>query len=414
MRRFFIACAVFSFITAGCGSDSNSNDSELIVPETNDSGTIDSDADSGTPDSDADSGTIDSGTIDSGTIDSGTIDSGTIDSGTIDSGTIDSGTIDSGTIDSGTIDSDADSGTPLACGPTLVCADARLINSGSSISERTSGESNYNLSCVNTENAPEYVIHFTSEEAGTYTFSTAGSAFDTAISIRSDDCSGTEIACVDDVGNSQQAEATVTLEACESVVIIVDGYQNSSGEFQLTVTTSESLCDDSIDNDADGATDCDDSDCSTAPGCDSWPAEWAQLEIEILAETNRHRSLGANCGGTDYPAVGPLEMNEQAQWAARRHSKDMADNNYFEHDSQDGTNFGDRMSREGFSGASPWGENIAAGNGSAESILTQWMNSPGHCQNIMDSRYHVIGIGYAYNSSSSYYHYSTQDFAGSH
>jgi uncharacterized protein YkwD len=76
--------------------------------------------------------------------------------------------------------------------------------------------------------------------------------------------------------------------------------------------------------------------------------------------------------------------------------------------------FSDRMSDAGYSGASPWGENIAAGQPTPAEVVDGWMHSPGHCRNIMDPDYHVIGIGYAYDASSSYGHYWTQDFGGSH
>jgi uncharacterized protein YkwD len=40
------------------------------------------------------------------------------------------------------------------------------------------------------------------------------------------------------------------------------------------------------------------------------------------------------------------------------------------------------------------------------------MNSAGHCQNIMNGGYRVIGVGYIFNQSSTYRHYWTQNFGG--
>ena len=40
-----------------------------------------------------------------------------------------------------------------------------------------------------------------------------------------------------------------------------------------------------------------------------------------------------------------------------------------------------------------YGENIAAGNSTAEATMRQWMNSPGHKANILDSRYSSLGVG---------------------
>ena len=39
------------------------------------------------------------------------------------------------------------------------------------------------------------------------------------------------------------------------------------------------------------------------------------------------------------------------------------------------------------------GENIALGPESAEEVVAGWLASPGHCANIMDSRFQHIGVG---------------------
>ena len=87
--------------------------------------------------------------------------------------------------------------------------------------------------------------------------------------------------------------------------------------------------------------------------------------------------------------------------------------NYFEHDSLDGREFGDRMREAGFDGEYPWGENIAAGQSTPAAVVNGWMSSSGHCANIMNPGYRAIGVGYAYSAASNYGHYWTQDFGGS-
>src|SRR5262249_52419968 len=42
------------------------------------------------------------------------------------------------------------------------------------------------------------------------------------------------------------------------------------------------------------------------------------------------------------------------------------------------------------------GENIAYGFGTAQGVMTAWMNSPGHRANILDPNYTEIGIAVAY------------------
>jgi uncharacterized protein YkwD len=41
-----------------------------------------------------------------------------------------------------------------------------------------------------------------------------------------------------------------------------------------------------------------------------------------------------------------------------------------------------------------WGENIAQGYGSAQSVVAAWMASPGHRANILNPAYHYMGLGY--------------------
>jgi uncharacterized protein YkwD len=136
-------------------------------------------------------------------------------------------------------------------------------------------------------------------------------------------------------------------------------------------------------------------------------------ESEVVTLVNQRRAAGATCGGTTYAPAPALVMNEAWRAAARGHSEDMATRNYFSHTSYDGRTFSQRMSGAGYSGAFPWGENIAAGQSSPAAVVNGWMNSTGHCANIMNPAYRAIGVGYAYNAASSYRHYWTQNFGGS-
>ena len=131
----------------------------------------------------------------------------------------------------------------------------------------------------------------------------------------------------------------------------------------------------------------------------------------MLVLVNQQRASGANCGGTAHPAVAALTLNLQLRDAARGHSQDMATNNYFSHTSLDGRTFAQRIGQAGYAGGF-LGENIAAGQSTAQAVVDDWMQSTGHCQNIMNSGFRVIGIGYAFNQSSTYGHYWTQNFGG--
>ena len=147
---------------------------------------------------------------------------------------------------------------------------------------------------------------------------------------------------------------------------------------------------------------------------DTWPSAWAALEEGVVGEVNKVRASGTYCANDWYPPVGPLEMDNVIRIASRLHSQDMGEQNYFAHDSLDGRDFGDRMSEAGFTGASPWGENIATGYNTAKAVVEGWVSSPGHCRNLMEPAYKVMGIGYYYTSGTSTKSYWTQNFAASH
>jgi uncharacterized protein YkwD len=136
-------------------------------------------------------------------------------------------------------------------------------------------------------------------------------------------------------------------------------------------------------------------------------------EDQVLVLVNQRRAAGATCGGTVYPPAGPLTMNANLQLAARLHSQDMATQNYFSHTSLDGRTFDQRIRNAGYAGSFPLGENLAGGASNPQALVDGWMNSPGHCANIMNGAYRSTGVGYAFSSSSTYRHYWTQTFGGS-
>ena len=105
----------------------------------------------------------------------------------------------------------------------------------------------------------------------------------------------------------------------------------------------------------------------------------------------------------------PLSYNQELTVAARRHSQDMGDQNYFDHTSLDGKKFYERITDAGYH-YQTCGENIAAGLTTPATVVDGWMNSDGHRANILDPDYCDIGVGYATVGGSQYYHYWTQDF----
>lgn len=109
----------------------------------------------------------------------------------------------------------------------------------------------------------------------------------------------------------------------------------------------------------------------------------------------------------------PLELNEKLTLAARKHSLDMACNNYFSHTAPSGMTFDERIAAEGYYYFGV-GENIYAGNNYFNNPLRAfraWLYSPRHYEVMMHPELTEIGIGYAYASDSRYGGYFTADFA---
>ncbi len=141
-----------------------------------------------------------------------------------------------------------------------------------------------------------------------------------------------------------------------------------------------------------------------------WDDRWRTFEDDVVELVNARRALGADCrsGGTFGPAR-PLASDEQLRCAARLHSRDMGERRYFDHLDPDGVDPGVRIRAADYAGR-PGGENIAAGARSPAEVVDGWMNSDGHCANIMRPEFDEIGVGYAEVPGSPWSTYWTQTF----
>ena len=104
----------------------------------------------------------------------------------------------------------------------------------------------------------------------------------------------------------------------------------------------------------------------------------------------------------------PYQCDAKAVLVARAYSALMCKTGHFSHYGPDGSTPWTRLKAGGVSYSSA-GENIAAGQSTPTSVMTSWMNSPGHRANIMSSSFTYIGVGYD-NCGNGYGHYWTQSF----
>ncbi|NUB90738.1 CAP domain-containing protein [Haloterrigena sp. SYSU A121-1] len=111
----------------------------------------------------------------------------------------------------------------------------------------------------------------------------------------------------------------------------------------------------------------------------------------------------------------PLEFDTELRDIARAHSEDMAERGYFSHVDPEGNDVTDRYERAGYecnANGYTGGENLAQtwydtpvvdDDGEtvryeteqelADGIVTQWMNSPGHRENLLATQWENEGIG---------------------
>jgi uncharacterized YkwD family protein/spore coat assembly protein SafA len=122
------------------------------------------------------------------------------------------------------------------------------------------------------------------------------------------------------------------------------------------------------------------------------------IEREVINLTNQQR---AKYG------LKPLIADWELSRVARYKSMDMRDRRYFSHQSPTYGSPFTMMKNFGIHYRSA-GENIAAGQTTAQAVVNAWMNSEGHRKNILNASFTHIGVGYA--SGGSMKHYWTQMF----
>jgi uncharacterized protein YkwD len=118
------------------------------------------------------------------------------------------------------------------------------------------------------------------------------------------------------------------------------------------------------------------------------------LESRALALVNAARARGTRCGSQSFSPAPPLTLSGTLADVALGHASDMAQHDYFEHKDLGGHSPADRVRAAGYH-EKRVGENIAYGPQSVEEVVQGWLDSPGHCQNIMDPRFAQMGLGLA-------------------
>lgn len=102
----------------------------------------------------------------------------------------------------------------------------------------------------------------------------------------------------------------------------------------------------------------------------------------LLLLTNKEREAN----GTDL-----LTINAELSQAAAKKAEDMLKNDYWAHNSPDGTTPWVFIKNAGYNYVYA-GENLARGFSSSEDVVTAWMKSPSHRANMLSSNYKDVGF----------------------
>ncbi len=141
----------------------------------------------------------------------------------------------------------------------------------------------------------------------------------------------------------------------------------------------------------------------TCPGAE-------EIKREMLDLINTVRGEPRQCGGERFGAAPPVDWDEQLQHAASAHSNAMAQAGFFSHTGPEGDTPWERVEAAGYA-ARATGENIAAGYSESNGVVETWLESPGHCANLMRPEFTEVGVACSREPDSEYGTYWTLKLA---
>jgi uncharacterized protein YkwD len=117
----------------------------------------------------------------------------------------------------------------------------------------------------------------------------------------------------------------------------------------------------------------------------------SHLRDSVLRQINSARAVARSCGARPMQPARALVWNKALAEAAEQHSVDMTARRYFDHVSPEGRRVSQRVLAQGYR----WrivGENLAGGDTTVKGVISGWLHSPEHCENLMNPAYADIGV----------------------
>ncbi len=112
--------------------------------------------------------------------------------------------------------------------------------------------------------------------------------------------------------------------------------------------------------------------------------------VTWLAMVNQVRSQPRSCGTQAFSAAPALVWDARLEEAARVQSSYQMQISTMTHTGAGGSDGGQRITAAGFMW-NAWGENVGWNYPNATAMLQGWVNSPGHCHNLMDPTFTQLG-----------------------
>lgn len=132
------------------------------------------------------------------------------------------------------------------------------------------------------------------------------------------------------------------------------------------------------------------------------------LKQQMVAAVNIARSQARFCGTEFYDAATAVTWSYKLEKMAYNHTADMESNNFFDHVGSDSSTIATRAQDVGYD-YSHINENIAAGYQTVNTVVDGWLNSPGHCRNIMNATVTELGASCLTSTQSDFNNYWTQN-----
>lgn len=127
------------------------------------------------------------------------------------------------------------------------------------------------------------------------------------------------------------------------------------------------------------------------PSSHGYVARCSVDPAEALRRINAARMSGQRCGWRTMPPAPPLRWDAALQSVAARHSGDMARRNYFDHRSPEGRTVRERVAGTRYK-TKLVGENLAGGDRQVRGAIQGWLESPSHCENLMNRQFSEVAV----------------------